>query len=86
MKLKVIPIVNRVLGTVPRELESGLEELEIRGQAEFTQTQALLRSARIPRRVLETRGDLLSFRLQWMTIKLTLVWKEVDNNNNNNNN
>ena len=28
-------------------------------------TVALLRSIRIPRRVLETRGEFLSFRLQW---------------------
>ena len=45
-----------------------LEDLEIWRQVEAFQTTALLRSARILRRVLETWGDLLSFRLQWKII------------------
>ena len=44
-------------------IEKGEEDLEMRGQVETIQTAALLRLARIPRRVLETWGDLLSFRL-----------------------
>ena len=40
--------------TVTEGLIKGLEDLEIRGRAETTQTIALLRSARILRRVLET--------------------------------
>ena len=42
----------------------GLEELEIGGRVETTKTTALLRMARILRRVLETLGDLLSLKLR----------------------
>ena len=45
---------NWVLGTVTKELVQGLEDLEIRGRVETTQTTGLLRSTRILRRVLET--------------------------------
>ena len=51
-----------------QRIVKGLEELEIRGQVETIQTIALLRLARILRRVLETWGDLLSPELHWMTI------------------
>ena len=49
-------------------LVKGLEDLEIIGRVKTIQTTALLRSARILRRVLETWGDLLSFKLQWKTV------------------
>ena len=64
MKGKVVPIVIGALGTVPKALGKNLGELDIRGRIETIQTTALLGSARIPRRVLETRGDLLSLSLQ----------------------
>ena len=48
------PIVVGVLGTVFKGLKNILEELEIRGTIEKIQTTELSRSARIPRRVLET--------------------------------
>ena len=60
MKVIVIPVVAHVLGKIPKGFERGLEELEIGGRIENT---ALLRSARILRRVLETCGDLLSLKL-----------------------
>ena len=47
-----MPIVIGALGTTPKGLVKGLEDLEIRGQVETTQTTTLLRSARILRRVL----------------------------------
>ena len=50
----VIPIVIGALGTIPKGLVKGDEDLEIRGQIETIQTTALLRSVRIPRRVRET--------------------------------
>ena len=50
------------------------KELEIRGRIETIQTTAMLRSDRILRRVLETRGVLLSFRLLWKTT--SLCWCE----------
>ena len=63
MKVTVIPIVIGALGTVTKGLVKGLDNLEIEGQVEKIQTTALLRSARILRRVLETRGDFLSLKL-----------------------
>ena len=54
MKVKFIPIVIGALGTVIKGLVQGLEDLEIREWVETIQTTALLRSARILRRVLET--------------------------------
>ena len=68
MKVTIIPIVNGAFGTVTKGLLKGLEDLEIRGQAEIFQTTTLLRMARILRRVPETCGDLLSLKLQWKTI------------------
>ena len=60
MKVTVIPIVIGALGTVIKELVQGQEDLEIKGRVETIQTTALLRSARILRKVLESWGDLLS--------------------------
>ena len=58
VKVKVIPILIGALSTVNKGLVQGLvhglEDLEIRGLMETIQTTALLRSARILRRVLET--------------------------------
>ena len=54
MKVKVVPIVIGALETIPKALEKNLGELEIRGRIETIQTTALLGSARILRRVLET--------------------------------
>ena len=62
LRLTVLPIVAGVLETVPKDLERGLDLSKIRGRIQTIQTTALLRSVRIPRRVLETWGDLLSFR------------------------
>ena len=45
-------------------LDTGFKDLEIRGREDNIEFIALLKSARIIR-VLETRGELLSFRLQW---------------------
>ena len=59
MKWMMIPIVIGVVSTVTKELIKGLEDLEIRGRVKTLQTTALLRLARILRRVLETWGDLL---------------------------
>ena len=59
MKVTIIPIVISALGTVTKGLVQGQEVLKITGQVETIQTTALLRSARILKRVLETWGDLL---------------------------
>ena len=54
MKVTIVPIVSGALGTITKGLLKGQEDLEIRGQVETIQTTALLRTARIRRRVLET--------------------------------
>ena len=53
-KVTVIRIVIGALSIVTKELVQGLEDLEIRGRVEAIQTTALLRSARILRRVQKT--------------------------------
>ena len=70
VKVTIIPIAIDAFGTVTKGLLKGLEDLEIGGLVETIQTTALLRTARILRRVQETWGDLLSLKLQWKTINL----------------
>ena len=70
MKVTIIPIVIGVFGTETKGLLKGLEDLEVGGRVETIQTTALLKTARILRRVRETWGDLLSLNLQWKTIRL----------------
>ena len=70
MKVTIIPIVIGAFGTVTKGLLKGLEDLEVGDRVETIQTTALLKTARILRRVLKTWGDLLSLRLQWKTISL----------------
>ena len=54
MKVMIVPIVIGALGTITNGLLKGLEDLEVGGRVETIQTTALLRTARILRRVLET--------------------------------
>ena len=54
MKVTTVPIVSGALGTVTKGLLKGLEDLEVGGRVDTIQTTALLRTARILRRVLET--------------------------------
>ena len=68
MKVTIVPIVIGAFGTVTKGLLKGLEDLEAGGRVETIQTTASLGIDRIPRRVLETLGDLLSLRLQLKTI------------------
>ena len=68
MKVTIVPIVIGAFGTVTKGLLKGLEDLEVGGRVETIQTTALLKTARILRRVQETWGDLQSFKLQWKTI------------------
>ena len=64
MKMMVVPIVTDVVSLVTKGLVQGVPDSEIRGRVEIIQITAVLRSARILRRVLETLGDLLSLRFQ----------------------
>ena len=66
IKVKLIPVEIGVLGTVPKSLEKGLTEVKI---SRRSKTTALLSLARILRRVLETKEDLLSLRLQRKTTR-----------------
>ena len=68
MKVTIIPIVIGAFGTITKGLLKGLEAMEIGGRVETIQITALLRAARLLRRVLETWGDLLSLKLQWKTV------------------
>ena len=68
MKVTIVPIVIGALDTITKGLLKGLEDLEVGGRVETIQMTALLRTARILRRVLETWGDLLSLNLLWKTI------------------
>ena len=54
MKMTIIPIVIHAFRTVTKELLKGLEDLEVGGRVEIIQATALLRIARILRRVLLT--------------------------------
>ena len=66
--MTIIPIVIGAFGTVTKGLLKGLEDLEVDCRMETIQTTALLKTARILRRILKTWGDLLSLNLQWKTI------------------
>ena len=66
MKVTIVPIVIGAFGTITKGLLKGMEDLEVGGRVETIQTTALLRTARILRRVLETWGDLLSLKLLWV--------------------
>ena len=54
MKVTIVPIVSGALGTITEGLFKALDDLEVGGRVETIQTTALLRTARILRRVLET--------------------------------
>ena len=64
MQVTIIPVIIGAFGTVTKGSLKWLEDLAFGGRVETIQTTALLRTARILRRVLETWGDLLSLKLQ----------------------
>ena len=70
MKITIVPIVIGALGTIIKGLLKGLEDLEVSGRVETIQTTALLRTARILRRVLET-----CCQTPVKDHQLTLMWK-----------
>ena len=63
MKVTIVPIVSGALGPITKGFLKGLEDLEVGGWVETIQMTALLRTARILRRVPETWGELLSLKL-----------------------
>ena len=54
MKVTIVPIVIGAFSTITKGLLKGLEDLEVGRRVESIQMTALLRTARILRRVLET--------------------------------
>ena len=54
MKVTIVPILIDALGTITKGLLKGVEDLEVGGRVETIQTTALLRTARLLRRVRET--------------------------------
>ena len=54
MKVTIIPIVIGAFGTVTKGLLKGLEDLEVSDRVETIQTTALLKTAKILKRVLDT--------------------------------
>ena len=54
MKVTIIPVVIGAFGTVTKGLFKGLEDFEVGGRVETIQTTALVKTARVLRRVLET--------------------------------
>ena len=67
MKVMIIPIVIGAFGTLTKWLLKSLDDLEVVGRVETIQMTALLRTARILKRVRETWRDLLSLKLLWKT-------------------
>ena len=68
MKETIVPIMIGAFGTVTKGLLKGLEDLEVSKRVETIKMTALLKTARILRRVLESWGDLQSLKLQWKSI------------------
>ena len=54
MKVTIVSIVIGAFGTISKGILKGLEDLEVDGRVETVQMTALLRTARILRRILET--------------------------------
>ena len=63
-KSAIVPIVIAAFGTVTKGLLKCLEDLEVCGRVESIQTTALLKTARILKRILKILGYLLSLKLQ----------------------
>ena len=69
MRVTIVSIVIDTFCTMTKGLLKGLEDLEVGGRVGRTiQMTALLRTARILKRVLEAWGDLLSLKLFWKNI------------------
>ena len=75
MKVTITPIVIGAFGTVTKGLLQGLEDLEVGDRVVTIQTTALMKTARILSRVLETWGDLAVTQSPVKYHQLTLMWK-----------
>ena len=86
MRVTVIPIVIGALGMVPKCSEERLDELKFRGRIETIKTTALLRSAKILRKVMGTCCHLDSCKRPSADAAVKILISNNNNNNNNNNN
>ena len=77
MKVIIILIVIGAFDTVTEGLLKGLEDLEVGGRVDTIQTTALLKTARILRKFLETGGDLLPLNLPMKDHQLKLMSKTL---------
>ena len=84
MEVTITPIVIGAFSTITKGLLKGLEDLEVGCQMETIQTTALLKTARILRRVLETccHSNASERPSAYADVKTLMS----NNNNNNNNN
>ena len=83
MKVIIVPIVIGAFRTVTKGLLKGLGDLKVSGQVETIQMTALLRTARILKRILGTWGDLLSLKKKTAANTDMKNSKGVNNNDNN---
>ena len=65
MRVTVMPIVVVALWIDPKGFERRLVELDVKGRIKIIHPTYLFRPARILRKVLEARGELLYFWLEW---------------------
>ena len=65
MRVTIMLFVIGAFGTITEGLLKGLVYMEVGTSVETIQSTALLRTARILRRVLETLGNLVSIKLLW---------------------
>ena len=63
MKVTIVPNVIGAFGTITKGLLKGLEDLEVGGRVVTINTIALLKTARILKKILETWGNLLLLKL-----------------------
>ena len=84
MKVTIIPIVIGAFGTVTKGLLKGLEDLEVGGRVDTIQTRALLKTARILRRVWRLEES-YNHSISSERPSDVAVWKTLMSINNNNN-
>ena len=85
MKVTIVPIVIGAFSTITKGLLKGLEDLECDGRVETIQMTALLRTARILRRVLEETCYHSNSKERPSANTDVKNSKGLNNNNNNNN-
>ena len=78
MKVTIVPIVIGAFGTITQGLLKGLEDLEVGRRVETIQMTALLRTARILRRVLKTMRRIAVTQTPVKNHQLILMWKTLE--------